>query len=139
MESGICLGFFFVVLLFSFFNFSILFLLICAKSKHLIKLLAEKIIYSGFSVLSLQLRPVPMSKKFLISHLGKMQYFWCSQDPGILNKCEYFSALFGCQLCLFECATSASGVLSHCEYIIAVILFFRLPLCSMRRLNKTDK
>lgn len=52
MGRGICLGFFVVVV---FFNFSILFLLMCVESKHMIKLLAEKRIYSGFSVLSLQL------------------------------------------------------------------------------------
>lgn len=83
------------------------------------------------------LRPVPLSKTLLISHFGKMQYFWCSQDPRVLKKCEYFIALFRCQLCLFECTTSASGMLSRCEYIIAVIIFFRLPLHFIRSLSKT--
>lgn len=66
-----------------------------------------------------------------------MQYFWCSQDLGILKKFECFSVLFGFQLCLFN--ASASGLLSHCEYITAVLTSFRLPLCSVERLNKANR
>lgn len=125
-----------------FFNFSILFLLICAKSNtwlsHWLKKWFIQVLVS-YPFSEALFKTSSHVQNISNSHLGKMQYFWCWQDPGILKKCEYFIALFGCQLCLFECTTSASGVLRHCEYIIAVTIFFRLPLHSMRRLNKRDK
>lgn len=110
------------------FQFTILVLLRCTKSNtwlsYWLKNWFIQVLVS-YPLSKYCLRPVSLSKTLLISHLGKMESFWCSQDPRVLKKCEYFIALLRCQLCLFKCTTSASGVLSCCGYIIAAIILFQ--------------